>query len=193
MDDRTSTTLGEVVVVPAQAVVVPERAGREGDQPLPTPGHKSVFAEVHRRIDEFATTAHARVDGREAIGVRRYGISLQTHNGRDAGRDLEEELLDALAYATQARLERQEQDQRLAHALEQLRDVDALRLAAEEHATKAKADLASHVEAQDHRIEGLRAEIAAARANLDQCRADLEAETAARIQVERQLRDRLAG
>jgi hypothetical protein len=159
----------------------PERAGREGDQPLPERGAESVFAEVHRRIDEHAAAAHARVDGREAIGIKRYRFSLQTFNGRDAGRDLEEELLDALAYATQARLERQELDRRLADALEQLRRVDALRLAAE-------ADLTSHVEAQDRRIADLKAQLAAARANWEAERAALEAETSARIQVEQQLR-----
>jgi hypothetical protein len=73
---------------------VPERAGRAGDQALPTPGAQSVFAEVRRRLDE-----------REAIGIKRYGVSLQTFNGRDAFRDLEDELLDGLNYATQARME----------------------------------------------------------------------------------------
>jgi hypothetical protein len=72
----------------------PTRAGREGDQALPAPGVESVFAEVRRRLDE-----------RESVGVRRYGASLQTFNGRDACRDLEDELLDGLAYATQLRLE----------------------------------------------------------------------------------------
>ncbi len=74
--------------------VRPEREGREGDQPLPIVGQASVFAEVRRRIDE-----------REATGIRRYGRSLETFNGRDACRDLEDELLDGLAYATQLRLE----------------------------------------------------------------------------------------
>ena len=72
----------------------PERADRPGDQPLPTPGSQSVFAEVRRRLDE-----------REATGVRRYGRSLETFNGRDAALDLEEELFDGLAYVTQLRLE----------------------------------------------------------------------------------------
>jgi hypothetical protein len=74
--------------------VAPERAGREGDQALPVVGASSVFAEVRRRLDE-----------REATGVRRYGRSLETFNGRDACRDLEDELLDGLAYATQVRIE----------------------------------------------------------------------------------------
>lgn len=73
---------------------MPERAGREGDQALPVPGVQSVFAEVRRRLDE-----------REALGIKRYGKSLETFNGRDAFRDLEDELLDGLNYATQARME----------------------------------------------------------------------------------------
>jgi hypothetical protein len=80
---------------PVVAESVPERAGREGDQPVPVVGQASVFAEVRRRLDE-----------REAIGIRRYGRSLETFNGRDAGLDLEDELLDGLNYATQLRLER---------------------------------------------------------------------------------------
>jgi hypothetical protein len=73
---------------------VPERAGREGDQALPVAGAQSVFAEIRRRFDQ-----------REATGVKRYGRSLETFNGRDAFLDLEEELLDGIAYATQARLQ----------------------------------------------------------------------------------------
>jgi hypothetical protein len=72
----------------------PERAGREGDQALPVRGARSVFAEVRRDLD-----------AREAVGVRRYGLSLETFNGRDACRDLEEELLDGIVYAKQVRLE----------------------------------------------------------------------------------------
>ena len=42
---------------------------------------------------------------RADVGIARYGTPLQTHNGRDAIRDLREELLDAIMYATQAHLE----------------------------------------------------------------------------------------
>lgn len=73
---------------------VPERAGRAGDQPLPTPGAASVFAEVR-----------ADLDRREATGIQRYGESLQTFNGRDMGRDLEDELLDALVYTKGVRMQ----------------------------------------------------------------------------------------
>lgn len=77
-----------------EEVAMPERAGREGDQPLPTLGGESVFTEVRRRLNE-----------REATGIRRYGRSLETFNGRSACRDLQEELLDGLAYATQVEME----------------------------------------------------------------------------------------
>lgn len=43
---------------------------------------------------------------RDAIGRERYGTPLQPHNGRDALRDLYEELLDACVYARQALYER---------------------------------------------------------------------------------------
>lgn len=42
---------------------------------------------------------------RDRLGRERYGTPLQPHNGRDALRDLYEEVLDAIAYATQVRLE----------------------------------------------------------------------------------------
>jgi hypothetical protein len=84
----------------------PERAGREGDQDLPVAGRESVFAELRRRVEQAHAEELRRIDAREATGVKRYARSLETFNGRDAGRDLEEELLDGLAYATQLRLER---------------------------------------------------------------------------------------
>lgn len=42
---------------------------------------------------------------RQAVGLTRYGTGLMTWNGRDARRDLIEELLDALQYALQADVE----------------------------------------------------------------------------------------
>lgn len=44
---------------------------------------------------------------REKVGIARYGTSLQIFNGRDALRDLYEELLDACCYVRQAIEERQ--------------------------------------------------------------------------------------
>jgi hypothetical protein len=48
----------------------------------------------------------ADMQARDAVGRERYGVPLQPHNGRDALRDLYEELLDAVAYARQAIYER---------------------------------------------------------------------------------------
>lgn len=42
---------------------------------------------------------------RDAVGRERYGTPLQSFNGRDALRDLYEELLDASVYAMQAQQE----------------------------------------------------------------------------------------
>ena len=40
-----------------------------------------------------------------AKGLAKYGTELHTFNGRDAMRDFEEELMDALQYGTQAMME----------------------------------------------------------------------------------------
>lgn len=75
----------------------PSRAGRAGDsQPMPTPrnGAPSVHAEVRLDLHE-----------REAVGVRRYGVHLQPHNGRSALRDAYEEALDLACYLKQALME----------------------------------------------------------------------------------------
>jgi hypothetical protein len=42
---------------------------------------------------------------REQLGLRKYGRSLQSHNGRDALHDCWEESLDAMCYITQVELE----------------------------------------------------------------------------------------
>jgi hypothetical protein len=52
----------------------------------------------------------ADLETREQIGVERYGTALQPNNGRDALRDLYEELLDAACYARQAIEERPRED-----------------------------------------------------------------------------------
>jgi hypothetical protein len=71
--------------------VVAERAGREGDQPLPMAGQVGdILGELIDRLEE-----------RRAVGLKRYGRLLQAFNGRDASRDLEDELLDGAAYARQ--------------------------------------------------------------------------------------------
>lgn len=70
----------------------PERAGRADDsQPLPTPNDR-VF--IHDLVA-------ADLEQRRVVGIRRYGASLQPHNGRNALHDLYEELPDAACYARQ--------------------------------------------------------------------------------------------
>lgn len=57
------------------------------------------------RLYEIGTISGKALDavkGRLDVGLERYGQELRTHNGRDAMRDLREELLDAMAYAAQA-------------------------------------------------------------------------------------------
>ena len=68
----------------------------ETEQPLPKPGGESVTDRLIERLLE-----------RQKKGIATYGRSLETFNGRDAIRDLEEELLDGLQYLTQVRLERE--------------------------------------------------------------------------------------
>lgn len=48
----------------------------------------------------------ADLEARAAVGVKTYGTRLMIHNGRDAMQDAHEEVLDALAYLWQARMER---------------------------------------------------------------------------------------
>jgi hypothetical protein len=43
----------------------------------------------------------ADLERREQVGIERYGTPLQAFNGRDAARDLYEELLDAACYSRQ--------------------------------------------------------------------------------------------
>ncbi len=47
---------------------------------------------------------------RRQLGIERYGTPLQPLNGRDAARDLREELLDAVAYAAQVAIEARDGD-----------------------------------------------------------------------------------
>lgn len=77
---------------------------RPGDQPLPVPGDgPSIHDLVHEdllRMNGGAPVA-AHLLERKALGLGRYGSILQAGNGRDARRDLSEELLDAAAYTRQ--------------------------------------------------------------------------------------------
>lgn len=71
------------------------------------------------------------IDERTAKGVETYGQPLHTFNGRDAGRDLSEELIDALQYQHQELLEtRAERDAHAAdskHRWEVIKDLRNLK------------------------------------------------------------------
>ncbi len=60
-------------------------------QPMPTPNGSPSVQEM----------VIADIQVRMQVGLERYGVLLQPHNGRDALRDLYEELLDAACYARQ--------------------------------------------------------------------------------------------
>jgi hypothetical protein len=71
---------------------------RPGDQPLPV---------VNDELD-IQSRVIADIEERRKVGIQRYGTALQPHNGRDALRDLYEELLDGAMYARQLMVERPE-------------------------------------------------------------------------------------
>ena len=76
---------------------------RPGDQQLPVPNngpsmHDLVIAELDgypARSDPERAAIRDLLAERKRLGLERYGSLLQAHNGRDARRDLLEELADA--------------------------------------------------------------------------------------------------
>lgn len=66
------------------------------EQPMPIPNNRPSI-QFLVRVD---------LDEREKVGIQRYGTPLQAFNGRDALRDLYEELLDACCYIKQTMVER---------------------------------------------------------------------------------------
>lgn len=69
---------------------------RPGDQQLPVVNDERP---VQDQVVEY-------IERRKAVGVERYGTALQANNGRDALRDLFEELVDAVNYCAQTLIER---------------------------------------------------------------------------------------
>ena len=101
---------GRQDTVPAagQAPAAPAYRFRPGDQQLPVANdgpsmHDLVIADIR----EAALTTRRReavgrlLADRKQIGIDRYGSILQPFNGRDAQRDVREELADAAVYARQ--------------------------------------------------------------------------------------------
>jgi hypothetical protein len=71
-------------------------AAEHTEQPMPVPNDQPSVQSLVR----------ADLEHREQVGIARYGTSLQPFNGRDALRDLYEELLDGACYARQVMAER---------------------------------------------------------------------------------------
>ena len=71
------------------------RLRKATDSALPTPDSQDIFPLV---IQDLLM--------REQLGIKTYGVSLQSHNGRDALQDAYEEALDLAVYLKQAILER---------------------------------------------------------------------------------------
>lgn len=85
-----------------------EQFDPEAGQPLPVTTKKSVDVAVEVAEDlkkvgfqDIAEDVEARI----RIGERKYGKRLQSFNGRDALKDLYDEVLDALNYSKQLELE----------------------------------------------------------------------------------------
>lgn len=129
--------------------------------------------------------------GRRRIGIARYGRPLQAHNGRDALRDLREELLDALAYSEQEAVERAKLEQDLRDERGTCEGIEA-RLAriwrtVPEGIRRDSTDLENAVERLASSALASEAELAAARRELAQTREALDLEVAARSALEERL------
>jgi hypothetical protein len=80
----------------------------EAGQPLPITTKKSVdvAVEVADELKKVGLGNIAEdVEARIRIGERKYGKRLQSFNGRDAVKDLFDEVLDALNYSKQLEIE----------------------------------------------------------------------------------------
>ena len=69
-------------------------------EPNPTAGHGDMWAQVIARLDAHDPLLPHCIERRQQ-GIDRYGVPLQTGNGRRSMRDLFQELLDAVVYAEQ--------------------------------------------------------------------------------------------
>ena len=69
-------------------------------QPAPKPAHGDVWIELIQA--ETNPELRPLMEARRELGIARYSVPLQRDNGRDHLFDLQEELLDAMAYAQAA-------------------------------------------------------------------------------------------
>ncbi len=85
-----------------------EQFDPEAGQPLPITTKKSIDVAVEVAEELKAQGLGSIADDVEArirIGERKYGKRLQSYNGRDAVKDLYDEVLDALNYSKQLEIE----------------------------------------------------------------------------------------
>ena len=68
------------------------------NQGMPGPGEQAVAPALKARFSDW-------IDQRTARGVETYGTPLQTFNGRDAGVDMLQEILDFCQYQQQRIME----------------------------------------------------------------------------------------
>ena len=75
-------------------------------QPPPKPGKQLVFPTLKEFVEKTCDTEILDlIIERKKDGEAKYGVGLESFNGRDCVQDFEEELLDAFFYLTQAELE----------------------------------------------------------------------------------------
>ncbi len=78
------------------------------NQPMPVNNPNSKPVEARYLLDLVGTT-----DKQYSKGIETYNTPLMTHNGRDAGQDALDELVDAGRYITQLRMEKEELEERV--------------------------------------------------------------------------------
>lgn len=108
------------------------------DQQLPVEGQWPVYDILIGELDErwhlsedVKEQVRLALRSREQLGIRKYGRSLQSHNGRDAWLDCWEDTLDSMAYITQAELEHGPQDYIAGHLMRALEAMALRRIARE--------------------------------------------------------------
>lgn len=84
--------------IPTEAELI-ENQKKIMDQPPPTPGRNTVAPEALKSLTKVFAEQIEK-------GKSKYGTSLMTFNGRDAGEDAMQELVDLLQYLTQLRMEK---------------------------------------------------------------------------------------
>ena len=69
-------------------------------EPNPTAGHGDMWAQIIARLAPDDPLLPHCIERRQQ-GIDRYGVPLQTGNGRNCARDLFQEQMDSIAYAEQ--------------------------------------------------------------------------------------------